>query len=206
MSSANLYCDDIDIGKYLNGSDCSRCGRSSCAQFVEALRRGSKSPKECIFLGKNEVYAFEIALTCNTLYSEVPLLTHPRPGPVGLVELNEPKADSPVLLSGNNEYTEQVILSVLGTTTASFFVVFMDTAGNTVDMAMVYKTLTPSKVKGILEETRIGERVEQKRIVIPGFAGSLKEDIEIITGWKVIVGPLCAGEIPLFFSRLWAAP
>jgi len=136
----------------------------------------------------------------------VPLLTHPRPGFSGIVELNEPGPASPVLVSGNNEYTEQVLMTVLGTTVCPFFALFVNTDGNTVDMAMIYKTLTAGRISSALKETGLEEKVTAKELIIPGLAASLKNDIEKSTGWSVRVGPVCAAELPLFLSEIWIPP
>ncbi len=203
---ANLYLSEVDILKYLRNNDCGECGISSCRGFVEAVRNGRKEPKDCAPLTNKEIYAFNTVLKASIIFPEVPLLTQPRPGSVGLFEINNPGPESPVIVSGNNEYTEQVILAILGTTSASFFVLFADTNGNTVDMAMVYKTLTCDKIERVLRESGLEERVTTKEMIIPGFASDLSEDIETATGWKSIVGPVCALEIPLFLAKYWTEP
>jgi CO dehydrogenase/acetyl-CoA synthase gamma subunit (corrinoid Fe-S protein) len=122
------------------------------------------------------------------------------------MELNDPSPDSLVLISGNNEYTEQVLMAVLGTTVCPFFVLFADTDGNTVDMAMIYQTLTAERIRDSLIQSGLGEKSTGKVLVIPGLAVSLKADIEALTGWTVSVGPVCAAELPLFLSEIWVPP
>lgn len=206
MASADLYLEKVNLIKYLNKTDCVQCGITSCDEFISALRNGIKKPQDCPFLSKNEVYAFEVVLRAKDLWPEVPLLTHPRPGSVGLMELNRPDTGSPVLISGNNEYTEQVLMTVLGTTIGPFFVIFVDTYGDTIDMAMIYKTLTAEKVYKAIKETGVEKKAGKRELIIPGFAASIKEDIEKLTGWRVKVGPICAAELPLFLSEFWTPP
>jgi CO dehydrogenase/acetyl-CoA synthase gamma subunit (corrinoid Fe-S protein) len=206
VASANLYIEEVNFLKYLNQSDCAQCGIASCEEFVDAAKKGIKKPQDCPFLSTNEAYAFETARNVENLWPEVPLLTHPRPSFTGLVELHWPGQESLVLLLGNNEYTEEVLMTVLGTTIAPFFVIFVDTDGNTVDMAMIYKTLTVERVLKAVKETGIERKVRLRELVIPGFAAPLREDIERSTGWNVRVGPICAAELPLFFSEIWAPP
>jgi acetyl-CoA decarbonylase/synthase complex subunit gamma len=162
-----------------------------------------KTPRDCPFLSENEIYAFEVALKAKDSWPEVPLLTHPRPSMVGLVELNNPNPESLVLISGNNDYTEQVLLTTLGTTTSPFFVLFVDTDGSTVDMSMIYKLLTAERIQKVIEETDIQEKTKKREMIIPGFASSLKANIEKLTGWQVTVGPICAAELPLFRAESW---
>lgn len=206
VASADLYLERLDLIKYLNKTDCAQCGITSCDKFISALRNGIKKPQDCPFLSKNEAYAFEVVLRVKDLWPEVPLLTHPRPSLTGLMELNRPNTESLVLISGNNEYTEQVLMTVLGTTIVPFFVIFVDTDGNTIDMAMIYQTLTAERVYNALKETGVEKKAGKRELIIPGFAASIKEDIEKLTGWHVKVGPICAAELPLFLSEFWTPP
>jgi len=206
LASANLYLETINFLRYFNKTDCIKCGFTSCEEFIAALRKGIRRPQDCSFISKNQAYALDIIQRIKDLWPDVPLLTHPRPSLIGLVELNKPNSESLILITGNNEYTEQVLMTVLGTTICPFFVIFVDTDGNTVDMSMIYKTLTAERVHKALKETTIEEKVNRKELIIPGLASSLKEDIENLTNWNVRVGPLCAAELPLFLSEIWAPP
>ena len=206
MASADLYLDTINYLRYLHKTDCAECGFASCEEFIAALKKGEKRPQDCSSIRANEAYAFDAVGKIKELWPDVPLLVHPRPSLIGLFELNSPHAGSLLLLSGNNDYTEQVLLTVLGTTMAPFFVLFIDTDGNTVDMSMIYHTFTAERVRKAFQEAGIGDKVSRKEVVIPGLAAPVKKDIETLTGWKVRVGPVCAAELPLFLSELWVPP
>jgi len=206
MAPADVYLDTIDFLKYLKRTDCTHCGIKSCEEFVDALKNKLKEPRDCPFLNKNEVYAFKVALEAKDLWTDVPLLTHPRPSLVGLAEINNPRTDSLVIVSGNNDYTEQIFLTVLGTTISPFFVIFVDTDGSTVDMAMIYQILTADRIAKALKDTGIEEKTRRREMIISGFASPLKTQIEKLTGWQVQVGPTCVAELPLFLSEIWTPP
>ena len=206
MPSADLYVDKIDFRRYLAQTDCLQCGYPSCEAFIEAIKAGNAKPHNCAFINRNKAYAFEAIEKIRALWPDVPLLTHPRPVFTGLIELNNPGPDSLMLVSGNNEYTEQVLMTVLGTTICPFFVLFVDTEGNTVDMSMIYQTLTAQRLSESIQSTDIEEKIKVRELMIPGLASSLRKDIERLTGWKVRVGPVCAAELPLFLSEIWIAP
>ncbi len=206
MASANLYLETINFLRYFNKTDCIECGFKTCEEFIDALRKGIKKPQDCSSISRNKAYALEVVQKIKDLWPEVPLLTHPRPSSIGLVELNKPNSESLILITGNNKYTEQVLMTVLGTTICPFFVIFVDTDGNTVDMAMIYRTLTAERIHNALKETGIEQKVARKELIIPGLAYSLKEDIEKLTEWSVRVGPLCAAELPLSLSEIWIPP
>jgi CO dehydrogenase/acetyl-CoA synthase gamma subunit (corrinoid Fe-S protein) len=206
LLSANLYIENIQFQKYLDQNACKQCGFPSCDAFIDAVRKGTKQQGECAFIGKNMAYAFDAVRKIEQLWPAVPLLTHPRPDFTGLVELNDPDDSSLVLISGNNELTEQVLMTVLSTTICPFFVIFVNTEGNTVDMSIIYKTLTAERIGRSLRETGIEKRVQKKEIIIPGLASSLENEVRKLTGWKVGVGPVCAAELPLYLSEIWVPP
>lgn len=206
MTFADLYYEKINFSRYFHQGACDQCGFSSCDAFIEAIKTGVREPQDCPVITKNKTYSLKAIRKIEESWPEVPLLTHPRPGYIGLVELNKPARESLVLISGNNEYTEQVLMTVLGTTVCPFYIIFVDTDGNTVDMSMIYKTLTVERIQNAMKETHIEERVSSKELVIPGLASSLKGDIEKLTGWQVRVGPVCAAELPLFLSEIWIPP
>ena len=167
---------------------------------------GGKTPQDCSFLQSNTAYALEAVLKIRDAWPKVPLLVHPRPGYAGLVALNDPGPESVVLVSGNNEYTEEVVLAVLGTTICPFFVVFADTDGNTVDMAMIYKTFTAERIAGAFTSNALREKSSMSHVIIPGLAADLKDEIQEHTGSSVRVGPKCVAELPLFLSSIWIPP
>jgi CO dehydrogenase/acetyl-CoA synthase gamma subunit (corrinoid Fe-S protein) len=206
LASADLYSEKIDFLRYFSRSDCVACGFPSCEAFVKAVKAGKKKTANCPFIDENKTYALEAIRKIEDSWPEVPLLTHPRPSFVGLIELNKPTSESLVLVSGNNEYTEQVLMTVVSTTVCPFFIIFVNTEGNTVDMAMIYRTLTAERVGDALKETGIEEKVNTREIIIPGLASSLSGEIERISGWRVRVGPLCAAELPLSLSEIWFPP
>jgi CO dehydrogenase/acetyl-CoA synthase gamma subunit (corrinoid Fe-S protein) len=206
LPKADLYIDKIDFQRYLNQQECAKCAFPSCDDFISAMKREETTPDACSFIRVNKAYAFEAVRKIEKLWPEVPLVTHPRPAVTGLFELNQPDNRSLVLISGNNEFTEEVLLTVLGTTVCPFYVLFVDTDGNTVDMAMIYKTLTAERIRNALKTNDMEEKVTTREILLPGLASSIKRETETLTGWKVSLGPVCAAELPLFLADIWIPP
>jgi CO dehydrogenase/acetyl-CoA synthase gamma subunit (corrinoid Fe-S protein) len=192
--------------KYLPEGCRQDCGYATCKEFLDTLHKDNQPIDKCPFIKTNQAYAFKAVSMIQDLWPQIPLLTHPRPGPTGLVELNQPDEKSMVLITGNNTFTQDVLLTVLGTTVCPFFVVFVDTDGNTIDMAVIYKTFTAKRISEAIQISGIREKITIKQMVIPGLAGSLREDISRSTGWDVRVGPECAAELPLYFSEIWIPP
>ena len=206
MLLADNYVDRIDFVRYLPQTNCAECGAKTCMEYVEALRRGLKKPADCPHLSETLYYPFQVALNADNLLPKFPCLTLPQPGPTGLMEINNPDKDSPILISGNNIHTQDVITSILGTTRSPFFLIFADTKGDTVDMAVILKNLTAEVIRKEVAKSGIHKRVSHKEVIIPGLAAALSCEIEQSTDWKVTVGPICAAELPLFLADIWLPP
>ena len=206
MLLADTYLERIDFLKYLPQTDCRECGVDSCQEFAEALKRGGKRPQDCPGISASLYYPFQVALDADNLLPRFPCLTTPRPGPIGLMEVNTTDDDSPILISGNNIHTQDVITSILGTTKSPFYLVCVDTKGDTVDMAVIFKSLTVDVINGEVVKSGILEKTSHREIVIPGLASAMHDELSKSTGLKVLVGPICAAELPLFFGERWLPP
>lgn len=203
MIAADLYLDKINFLKYLPQTDCQECGEVSCAKFVKQLKKGIRTPSACTFLTDSQIRAFSLALQGGNILPQVPALELPRPAPAGLVEINHPNESSYLLISGNSEFTQEVISSIMAYTVSSYWLLFVDCRGDTVDMAMIYESLKVEKIVAALEGLPVDLRRE---IVLPGFASTLKKPLEKQIEWQVKVGPLCIAELPLFLGDDWEVP
>jgi len=203
MLLADAYLDRIDFLRYLPQTDCAECGDKTCQEFVQELKGARKKPADCPHLSESLYYPFQVALNADNLLPEFPCLTEPRPGPTGLVEINTPDDHTPILISGNNMHTQDVLMSILSTTRSPFFLLFTDTKGNTVDMAVIYKTLTAEQIRTEVLNSGVLEKVSHQDIIIPGMAAAAGDELKSATGWNVIVGPICAAELPLFLAGRW---
>ena len=207
MLKANLYFDNINFYKYLPQTDCKQCGFNNCLSFLKKMRADEGLDfGVCPHLSMNMVYAFNIALNAHKIIPEIELMQLPMPGETGLIEINMPDEPSPLLISGNSELTQIALFAILTRTIKPFYVLFIDTRGDTVDMAVIHKTFSAEGIKNGIENSRIVDMVGHREMVIPGFAGSLEEEIKQVTGWNVNIGPLCCGELPLYFGEDWVRP
>jgi CO dehydrogenase/acetyl-CoA synthase gamma subunit (corrinoid Fe-S protein) len=202
MAKANLYLDMIDFSGYFSDHECKKCGAQSCKDLVEKLGRGECHPAD-LELSREKTMAIELAINSGGVLPEVPQLQLPRPVPAGLVELNDPRPGDPVLVSGNSEFTQQVLMAVLSTTISPFFVLFSDTRGDTLDMAIILESFTPERIKASIESENLSEKAKTSSLVLPGLAKKLQDDIKAATGWPVELGPVCAAELPLYFKDRW---
>ena len=206
MITADLYLNKIDFLKYLPGTDCKECGEPSCSTFVKKLKSGSQSPSKCSFLNDNRIKAFQLALRSESILPKVPALDLPRPVSSGLIEINSAGESDFILVSGNSEFTVEVLTAIMAFTLSPFWLLFVDCRGDTVDMAMVYESLKPEKIRATMEETPLYSGKLRGEVILPGFASRLKGPLAKQTGRQVRVGPICIAELPLFLGDHWEVP
>lgn len=206
MLLADNYLDRIDFLKYLPQTDCAACGAKTCEEFVEGLKRSEKGPQDCPDISESFYYPFQIALDAENILPQFACLTDPRPGPIGVVEINAPGNQSPILISGNHVHTQDVLTAILSTTRSPFFLLFTDTKGNTVDMAVIYRTMTAEQIRRDVQISGVFERASHQDIIIPGLAAAVGHELNQSTDWNVTIGPICAAELPLFFADRWLSP
>ncbi len=201
MIQADLYEKSIHIDPYVSAGDCRACGFHSRAEFIESLRAGRLKPSQCK-MAKMRFLPLLWAARPNEILPEVEVLQLPNAGPTGFFPINQPKQDSPILVSGNSRLTDEVLTAVLSTTLSPFWYLVVDTDGHTVDMAMVYETFTAERVVQMLIREEADQIAPRSTLFLPGLAAPIRENLVQASGRSVTVGPVCAAELPLFFGKM----
>jgi len=195
---ANLYLDQIDFRRHADMEFCRICQVDSLEELLDRLRSGQLTGGRCPHWPRERVAAFRLVLNAGQTLPVIPSLDIPRPIEPGVLNLNGATAAAPALVTGNSGFTQEVLLAILSTTTASMWLVFVDTGGHTIDMSLVFETLTPAAIARAL---RVGDFAG--RIILPGLAEDLAAPVSEILHRPVEVGPVCAAELPLFFGADW---
>jgi CO dehydrogenase/acetyl-CoA synthase gamma subunit (corrinoid Fe-S protein) len=206
MLNANLYVDRIDLARYLTPEEVRQSGAQDARDLADRLKQGTLSLAECPFFSPVKRYALSLSLKAGEVLPAVPSLELPRPVPPDLFELSNPGPDSPVLLTGNSEFTLTVMTGLLATTVSPFYLLLVECRGDTVDMAMVFRSFTPQRLSQALDAHRLAGRLAHRRLLLPGILAPLKEELAAYTGWEIQVGPICAAELPLFLGEDWQPP
>jgi CO dehydrogenase/acetyl-CoA synthase gamma subunit (corrinoid Fe-S protein) len=205
MKDADLYLGDIDFDKYFSPEECRNCGADSCKALVEKLRSGGCAAGDLEGIPADRARALQTVLNLEGMLPGVPQLSMPRPGAPGLTGLNSPFDGDPILVTGNNLFTQEVLLTVLSTTTKPFFFLSADTRGDSLDMAVILDTFTVEAVEKALGAAGLTEKAESSSLLLPGRAVALADPVSEATGRRVDVGPVCAAELPLFYGEAWQA-
>lgn len=206
MLIANLYIDRIDLARYLSRQECQAAGLPGPGELARRLQEGALRLQDCQFFSPRKRYALSLALRAKEILPAVQSLELPRPVAADLFEINEPGPDAPVIVTGNSEFTLTVMTGLLALTVSPFFLLLVDCRGDTVDMAMIYRSFTPQRLDQGLTAQGLATRLSHRNLIIPGVVAPLREELAHYTGWNIKVGPICAAELPLFLEDAWQPP
>jgi acetyl-CoA decarbonylase/synthase complex subunit gamma len=117
----------------------------------------------------------------------------------GIYPVNNPGADSPVMVTCNFSLTYFIVTGEIETSRVPAWLCVMDTEGLSVMTAWAAGKFVGDAVGGFIKKSGIAEKVNHKKLIIPGYAAGILGDLEEeLPGWKVIVGPREAAHIPAF--------
>ncbi len=198
MTDANLYLDYVDARRYWPYN-----AEISFEKAVSDVEAGKTRLEEYSFLSRQQVQAFKIVINSKNYLPAVPMLTVPQPAEAEVVPLNSPDENSLVVVTGNNWHTINVLTSVWSQGSTPAYLVVVDCLGSTVDMAMIFGDFSPERLQQALINSRLGNIVNHRHMIIPGLTSPLVSYFKEVTGWEMEVGPICAAELPLALGDRW---
>jgi len=202
-SSADLYLDEIDLERYFAKETCKKCGANSCKDLIDKIKARSCSVAELTATTTDAAQALQTIVDMESGLPKVPVEQYPRLGTIGLAKLNNPSDGDPILVTGNNLFTQEVLMAVLASTCKPFYFLSADTRGDPIDMAVILRTFTPEAIRRVLDAEEMAKKAPSSPLVIPGRTHHLAESIRSETKRNVTVGPVCAVELPLFYGDTW---
>jgi len=114
-------------------------------------------------------------------------------------EIGEPGPDSPVLVTSNWALTYFIVSSEVEGSKVPAFLCVKDTEGLGVLTGWAAGKFTGDSVAAFIKKSGIEQRVKTRTLLIPGMAGRIRSELEeALPGWKIVVGPREASEIPSF--------
>jgi hypothetical protein len=118
----------------------------------------------------------------------------------GLYALNSPDGESPVVVSANYKLSFDILRRALAGKSA--WILVLDTAGINVWCAAGKGTFGTDELIRRMEETRLGEVVAHRRIILPqlGGPGVAGHAVREETGFRVVFGPVRADDLPAFLD------
>lgn len=120
-----------------------------------------------------------------------------------IYEIGSVSPESPVLLTTNFALTYFAVASEIENSKIPAFLCVKDTEGLCVLAAWSTGKFSGDTAGPFLKKIGIGDKVKNKRVIIPGFAARIKGELEEeLQGWEVIVGPREASDLPAFLPQI----
>ncbi|OPY67690.1 MAG: Corrinoid/iron-sulfur protein large subunit [Syntrophorhabdaceae bacterium PtaU1.Bin034] len=119
----------------------------------------------------------------------------------GIYPINNPDADSPVMVTCNFSLTYFIVSGEIESSRVPTWLCVMDTEGLSVMTAWAAGKFVGDTIGPFINKSGIGEKVNHKKLIIPGYAAAILGDLEEeLPGWEITVGPREAAHIPAFLK------
>lgn len=120
----------------------------------------------------------------------------------GIYEINNPKDDSPVLITSNFSLTYFIVSGEIENSKVPSWLLVKDTEGLSVMTAWAAGKFGADTMAPFVKKCGIDAKVKHRKLVIPGYiaseSGGLEEEL---AGWQVMVGPREGAHIPAYLKN-----
>lgn len=106
--------------------------------------------------------------------------------------------DSPVYVTTNFSLTYYTVQGEIETSRIPSYILAVDTDGTSVLTAYAAGKFEPEKVADLLEKHGVADKVNHKKVIIPGYVAVISGKLKEKSGWEVVVGPREASGIVSF--------
>ena len=123
----------------------------------------------------------------------------------GIYEINNPKADSPVMVTTNFSITYFSVANEIDGSGLPGWLLVADAEGMSVLTAWAAGKFDAEKVAKTVKGTNVADKVEHRKIIIPGHVAVLLGELEEeLPDWEIKVGPREAVDITAYLkSGAW---
>jgi acetyl-CoA decarbonylase/synthase, CODH/ACS complex subunit gamma len=121
----------------------------------------------------------------------------------GLYEIGKPGPDSPLMVTSNFSLTYFIVSSEIETSRVDSHLLVVDTEGLSVLTAWAAGKFVGDVIGALVKKLNVGDKLNKKRIIIPGLTAIISGDLEEELGseWEVLIGPREAPHIPAFLKE-----
>src|SRR5512139_898149 len=121
----------------------------------------------------------------------------------GLYEINNPKADSPVLVTTNFSITYFSVANEVESSGLPAWLLVTDAEGMSVLTAWAAGKFDAERIAKAVKNFNVADKVSKKRVVLPGHVAVLSGELEAeLAGWEIKVGPREAVDIPAYYKQV----
>ena len=120
----------------------------------------------------------------------------------GLYEINNPGPQDPVLITTNFSITYFSVANEVEASGLPGWLLVTDAEGMSVLTAWAAGKFDAERIAKSVKEFNVGDKISQKRVVLPGHVAVLSGELEEeLPGWDIRVGPREAVDIPAFMKQ-----
>jgi len=112
------------------------------------------------------------------------------------------REDSPVLVTTNFSLTYFSVVNEIEASRVPAYLVTVNTDGTSVLTAWAAGKFGPEQITEALEQNRVGEKVNHRKVIIPGYVAMISGRLAEKSGWEVLVGPREAAGLPKYLRSL----
>lgn len=117
--------------------------------------------------------------------------------------INNPGADSPVLITTNWALTYFIVASEIESSKVPSWLCVKETGGLGVLTAWAAGKFSGDSIAPFIKKCDVASRVNHRRLIIPGRVARIRHELtEALPDWEIIVGPGDANEIPAYLPGL----
>lgn len=117
-------------------------------------------------------------------------------------EISNPDENAPVLISTNYALDFFIVSAAIEEAGIPAFLCIKDTGGIGVLAAWTSGKFTGEAIADFLDRHKVEQKVAHRKLIIPGVAKKLKDELEEeLPAWEIVLGPSEAGDIPKFLSK-----
>jgi acetyl-CoA decarbonylase/synthase complex subunit gamma len=122
----------------------------------------------------------------------------------GLYEINNPGPDAPVMVTTNFSITYFSVNNEVEGSGWPGWLVVTDAEGMSVLTAWAAGKFDADRIAKACKACGIEERVNHKRLILPGQVAVLSGEVEeVLPGWEIMVGPKEAVDLPGYLKLMW---
>ena len=137
-----------------------------------------------------------LLVLCQNIYTDP---QRPMQMDQGIYPINDPGRDSPVLITTNFSLTYFTVAGEVEASKVPAWLLVMDSEGMSVLTAWAAGKFVADAIAPFVKKCGIEEKVDHRKIVIPGYAAQISGELETELGdWKVIVGVREAADLPKY--------
>jgi acetyl-CoA decarbonylase/synthase complex subunit gamma len=123
----------------------------------------------------------------------------------GIYELNGPAEDSPVMITTNFSLTYFTVAGDIETSKVPSYLLVADSEGLSVMTAFAADKFTADTATELIESCGISDKVNHKKIIIPGQVARMSGKLNENSGWEVVVGPRDSSGLPKYLREYTGA-